>query len=190
MAARARVPREVRFYLKAQFAATLGMELCYALAGLSEGTYSLVYACGDVVILTGNWNVMLSATKAIRKGIIREALLIGTMLAAIVALGYEGAWTANTWTVFIEGFVLVVTGVGLAQVIPFISESTMLRSLVILWLLLATFDFAFILFKSYPWMTSLNDWLPSWLCITAFSWIALRDWISGKVAKEVQHGGI
>ena len=190
LAAATNVPKVVRRYLAIQFIATFLVELCLSSAGWEAWAYSFVFTLGSAAMLTGGGLVMWKAVGLVRRNIIRESAIGATFLALVIVMGIQHAWSINTWIVFLEGTVLLAIGSALAQAIPFYIERRDLGTLAILWLSLATFDYAYVLFKPASWVESLNDWLPSWLCISAFGWLTARRWISDRVSLEVQHGRI
>lgn len=153
----AKAPKPLKFYLGAQLFNTLLVELAYNRVG--KDTYALIYAAGMVIIILAMAEIVWAN--------VRNWWIIGlsTFFSMLCCYGVYTAiehMTIGSWVVLIEGGALTACGTALAFKTPFYKPWKVAASLVVLWFILAMFDFGWILHV-------LNEFWNLWLPICALT---------------------
>ena len=154
----------------------------------SSSAYSWTFAAGSGAIIIGHSIIIGSLLHSQRISSVLESLLLSMLLSTVAAAVVTLPWTRDMWIVFAEAFLLSFTGSLLASCTPHFPNPMLSGTLASLWLALAVFDYTYLIFSPASWIEQLNDWLPSWLGIAAFGWLAIWRRTSDRLTSEVQHG--
>ena len=152
-------------YFDAQILYTIILGALRLTLGVKSPLYALAYAELTALILIASVGVVREAKTRSKAGTILSccsALAIGWMI-------YSALPGSVNWIVLMECALLVALGMSLAFAVPFDERRKTLGALAILWLALAIFDAGFLLHADWG---TLNRWMPAWLVIGSFLWIA------------------
>lgn len=163
----AKAPRPLRIYFFAQLFNMLLVVVSYGRMGTNGytamyaiGLLMIVYAMGEIV-----WQNVKSWWLLLFSGVF-AALLAGATFSAIKQ------FDAGAWAGLIEGAILTFCGTALAFTVPHSRTPKISATLVILWLSLAFFDFAYAMSVS---ATSLmNLWFRTFAVIAAMAYLGWK----------------
>lgn len=153
----AKAPRPLKFYFGAQLFNTLLVELAYN--HVSKETYAAIYAVGMVILVLAMVEIVWSSVKN------WWIIALSTSFSMLCCYGVYtviGHMSIGSWIVLIEGGALTACGTALALKTPFYKPWKVAATLVILWFILAMFDFGWVLNR-------LNEFWNLWLPISALT---------------------
>lgn len=158
----------LQWYFAAQLAYTLSGLLAIRVFGVEGDAYTLVWAAGTGLVLAASCRLV----GRVRMGIAATGSLLGAGLGILSLYGTPKPWVASDWVNVGTGTALV----GLAWCLPKRDATNVILSL--LWLTLATWSFGFPMHWKLETWRRLNWVIPTWACVTAFTWIGGRAWIA------------
>jgi hypothetical protein len=163
----AKSPLPLRLYFVAQLINTVLLETCYG--RVSPQTYELLYVFGLALILGTMGDVIWRVVP--KKGLVAAAAISGIVVLLVVSSVH--GWNVDTRIVVAEGFFLSFAGTALALRVPQLGGlMKVYAALVVLWFVLALFDFAFAIDRQI--MERMNLWLPTICVITAMSYMGWK----------------
>jgi hypothetical protein len=169
----------VSLYFWAHLIATPALFLGSRLLGNQAGLYDLLYVCVTLPILETSWFIacgpywytaMPSATLAALVGGIAASGLTGMTMASIIVL--------------VEGILLCVIGWMMLLGMKEIQDRTAAIGIGVLSIALSVFDFGYLLHADWE---NANRWVPSFMGITSFLWIALNPSRASTLSRQLQH---
>lgn len=152
----------LRLFFRAQLLYTLVLFMGYRLLGNHGDLYRAVYVGADLPVFM--MAAILVAETGLRLQQYLSALIFGLCIACIGIYSAQ-RFSQDDWVCIVEGAYLSIIGMSML-----LSEKWVLGVIGTLYLALGVFDFGYV---RNGW-ESANTWLPSFLCIAAFSWIALN----------------
>jgi hypothetical protein len=164
LAALRRSRQAIKFYFIAQLVSTLTIFPAYLWLGNHHVLYRLLYIAVTLPILETCCFVIA--------GMQRNTLMLAASYGAImggIAINGLKELTPDSAVCLGQGILLSTIGLAMLLVAPEAEDRCAVRTIGMFSLALACFSFAYIL---NSWEAE-NKWLPSFLGITAFGWIAL-----------------
>ena len=159
-----RTKAEVRLYFITQFIGSIVYYLAEGAWGLDSDYYRLAYSIVDIVILGVSFKLVWK--QGIRWGFL-TAILVSLVPIAFLGLGSHQVSGVDFWITAIEGFLLSTLGAALGPKAIFRSD---LVGVCLIWLLLAGYDFHFLL---DPHNSTFEAIAPIWIVASGALWVAL-----------------
>ena len=163
----AKAPRPLRVYFFAQLFNMLLVVISYG--RMDKNAYTVMYAIGLIAIVSAMAEIVWQNVKSwwllIFAGMF-SALLTGATYSAIRQFD-AGAWAGLT-----EGAILTFCGTALAFTVPHSRTPKISATLVLLWLSLAFFDFAYAM--SISATSLMNLWFRTFAVIAAMGYLGWK----------------
>jgi hypothetical protein len=146
--------------------ATAVIESSRLLVDRESDVYRIVYSAGTIAILVASFFVGWKEKP--------KALSVLASMAPSLLFGWlaykEMVVEKDTIICLVEGMLLTFVGLLLLTRVPFSKDRLVYGTLAVFWLVLAFFDYVFVVNFSDWWLLT-SDWVPTLCGLAAFGWI-------------------